>query len=158
MAINTLKGIAKAGAIYQDRTQRVITLQKEGRKVFGYLCIYPITEMLTALDIVPFRLFGDIDEPITKANNFLPTVVCPFLRSFLDLGLKGKYNFLDGMITSHICDVGAGIPAIWNYAVSLCLMLIIWICLILCVQAPRTITVSFWTLFNCHWNNIPGKN
>jgi benzoyl-CoA reductase subunit C len=119
MAIKTLKGIARAGAIYQDRTQRVITLQKEGRKIFGYLCIYPITEMLTALDIVPFRLFGDIDEPITKANNFLPTVVCPFLRSFLDLGLKGKYNFLDGMITSHICDVGAGVPAIWNYAVPL---------------------------------------
>ena len=118
MAIEKLKGLAKAGAIYQDRTQRVKELQQEGRKIFGYLCIYPVTEMLTALDIVPFRLFGDIDEPITKANNYLPTVVCPFLRSFLDLGLKGRYSFLDGIITSHICDVGAGLPAIWNYAVK----------------------------------------
>ena len=118
MAIEKLKGLAKAGAIYQDRTQRIKELQQEGRKIFGYLCIYPVTEMLTALDIVPFRLFGDIEEPITKANNYLPTVVCPFLRSFLDLGLKGRYSFLDGIITSHICDVGAGLPAIWNYAVK----------------------------------------
>jgi benzoyl-CoA reductase subunit C len=113
----TLKGLAKAEAINQDRTQRVLELQRAGKKIFGYLCIYPVLEVLTAFDIVPFRLFGDINEPITKANSYLPTVVCPFMRSFLDLGLKGKYSFLDGLITSHICDVGAGVPAIWNYAI-----------------------------------------
>ena len=118
MDIKTLHGIAKAKEIYSDRTQRVKELQSEGKKIFGYLCIYPIIEMLSALDIVPFRLFGDINEPVTKANNFLPMVVCPFIRSYLDMGLKGKYNFLDGIITSHICDVGAGVPAIWNYAVK----------------------------------------
>jgi benzoyl-CoA reductase subunit C len=117
MATDTLRGLDRARAIYQDRTLRVKELQQQGKKIFGYLCIYPITEMLTALDIFPFRLFGDISEPITKADNFLPSVVCPFLRSFLDLGLKGRYSFLDGIVTSHICDVGAGLPAIWNYAV-----------------------------------------
>ncbi len=117
MTAGTLTGLAKADFIYQDRTQRVLELQHDGKKIFGYLCIYPILEMLTAFDIVPFRLFGDINEPVTKANNYLPTVVCPFLRSYLDLGLKGKYGFLDGIITSHICDVGAGVPAIWNYAI-----------------------------------------
>ncbi len=119
MSTDTLKGLDKARAIYRDRTHRVKELQQEGKKVFGYLCIYPVTEMLTALDIVPFRLFGDINEPLTKANNYLPSVVCPFLRSYLDLGLKGKYNFLDGIITSHICDVGSGVPAIWNYVIQL---------------------------------------
>jgi benzoyl-CoA reductase subunit C len=118
MTTDTLKGMAAAKAIYRDRTRRVKELQKEGKKVFGYLCIYPITEILTAFDIVPFRLFGEIEEPVTRANSFLPGVVCPFLRSYLDLGLKGKYSFLDGIITSHICDVGSGIPAIWNYAVK----------------------------------------
>ena len=117
MAVKTLQGIARAKAIYQDRTERMKELQQEGKKIFGYLCIYPILEILSAFDIVPFRLFGDINEPVTKANNFLPTVVCPFLRSYLDLGLKGRYSFLDGIITSHICDVGAGVPAIWNYAI-----------------------------------------
>jgi benzoyl-CoA reductase subunit C len=118
VAVKTLKGLAKVSIINQDRTQRVLELQQAGKKIFGYLCIYPVLEMLTAFDIVPFRLFGDINEPVTKANNFLPTVVCPFIRSYLDLGLKGRYNFLDGIITSHICDVGAGVPAIWNYAIK----------------------------------------
>jgi benzoyl-CoA reductase subunit C len=113
-----LKGLDKVRAINQDRAGRVKELRSEGKKVFGYLCIYPITEMLTSFDIVPFRLFGDINEPVTKANNYLPSVVCPFLRSYLDQGLKGKYDFLDGVITSHICDVGSGLPAIWNYAVK----------------------------------------
>lgn len=119
MANETLKNMNKVQMLCQDRTYRVRELQQEGKRIFGYLCIYPVIEMLTALDIVPFRLFGDIDEPITKTNNFLPTVVCPFLRSFLDLGLKGKYNFLDGIVTAHNCDVGSGIPEIWNYTIHL---------------------------------------
>lgn len=119
MVTETQKGMNKIQALCEDRTHRVLELQKEGKRVFGYLCIYPVIEMLTALGIVPFRMFGDIDEPITKTNKFLPTVVCPFLRSFLDLGLKGKYNFLDGIVTAHNCDVGSGVPEIWNYNIHL---------------------------------------
>jgi benzoyl-CoA reductase subunit C len=119
MMIENLKGMNKVQKLYQDRTYRAKELRQEGKHVFGYLCLYPVIEMLTALDIVPFRLFGDIDEPITKANNFLPTVVCPFLRSYLDLGLKGKYDFIDGIVTAHNCDVGSGIPEIWNYNIHL---------------------------------------
>jgi len=53
-------------------------------------------------------------EPITKADTYPPTVVCPFLRSLLDLGLKGKYEFLDGVVMAHTCDVGAQVPGLWN--------------------------------------------
>ncbi len=119
MNVTDLKGFAAAKALYSDRTSRVTELKQQGRKIFGYLCLYPVIEMLTACEIVPFRLFGDIDEPITKADKFLPSVVCPFLRSYLDVGLKGRYKFLDGIVTAHICDVGSGIPAIWNYALEM---------------------------------------
>ena len=118
MAAETSKGLAKAREVYQDRPRRVLELRTEGKKIVGYLCIYPVLEMMTALDIVPYRIFGDMREPITKADTYLPTVVCPFLRSCLDLGLKGRYDFLDGIITSHICDVGASIGGLWNYAVQ----------------------------------------
>ncbi len=118
MAAEASKGLAKAREIYQDRSRRVLELRTEGKKIVGYLCIYPVLEMMTALDIVPYRIFGDMREPITKADTYLPTVVCPFLRSCLDLGLKDRYDFLDGIITSHICDVGASIGGLWNYAVQ----------------------------------------
>jgi len=108
------KGLTRAREIYQDRTLRVKELKAEGGSIIGYLCIYPVLEMMTALDLVPYRIFGDMGEPITKADAYLPTVVCPFLRSSLDLELKGKYAFLDGMVMAHICDVGDRVAHIWR--------------------------------------------
>jgi bcr-type benzoyl-CoA reductase subunit C len=118
MVAENAKGLTRVREIYQDRPQRAKELKEEGKKIFGYLCIYPVLEMITALDLVPYRLFGDMREPVTRADAFIPPVVCPFLRSCLDLGLKGKYDFLDGVVTTHICDVGASLHTSWNYAVK----------------------------------------
>ena len=118
MVVEKSKGLTRVREIYRDRPGRIIELKEEGKKIIGYLCIYPVLELMTALDLVPYRIFGDMREPITKADSFLPTVVCPFLRSCLDLGLKGKYDFLDGIVTTHICDVGSNLAGIWNYSVK----------------------------------------
>lgn len=107
-------GLTRAREIYCDRTRRVKELKSEGKKVMGYLCSYPVLEILTAFDLVPYRIFGDMREPITRADACLPTVVCPFLRSCLDLGLKGKYDFLDGVVMAHVCDVGEKMAHIWH--------------------------------------------
>ena len=108
------KGVDRAKEIYQERSQRARELKGEGRAIMGYICIYPPVEMITALGLVPYRILGDMREPITKADAYLPTVVCPFIRSFVDLGLKGKYNFLDGVVGCHVCDVGEKVPHIWQ--------------------------------------------
>ncbi len=112
------KGLAGVIEIYDDRSRRARELRSQGKKVVGYLCIYPVLEMLTALDIVPYRVFGEMREPVTEADAYMPAGNCPFLRSVLDIGLKGKYDLLDGMVTSHICDVGSCMSGIWNYAVK----------------------------------------
>jgi len=114
MAKVASKGLDKVREIYQDRTRRVMELKAAGKKVTGYLCIYPVLEMLTALDIVPYRILGDMREPITKADACLPTIACPFLRSCLDLALKGKYDFLDGVVRAHVCEVGEKSAHIWQ--------------------------------------------
>jgi bcr-type benzoyl-CoA reductase subunit C len=113
------QGLTRVREIYQDRPHRVRELRAEGKKAMGYLCIFPVLEMMTALDLVPYRIFGDMRETITKADTYMPTIVCPFLRSCLDLGLKGKYDFLDGVVMAHICDVGAGLAGIWNMTVKM---------------------------------------
>ncbi|MBI2859874.1 MAG: 2-hydroxyacyl-CoA dehydratase [Chloroflexi bacterium] len=110
----TVTGLARARAIYQDRTRRINELKAGGRKVFGYLDAYPVLEMLTALDIIPYAILGDLDEPITRADTCLPTVVCPFLRSIMDLGLKGRYDFLDGIAMAHSCEVAEKVAHIWR--------------------------------------------
>ena len=107
-------GLNRAREIYQDRTRRAKELRAEGKKVIGYLDIFPVLEMLTALDLLPYRLLGDMSEPVTRADTCLPTVVCPFLRSVMDLGLKGRYDFLDGVVMAHGCEVGEKIAHIWR--------------------------------------------
>ena len=108
------KGLIRVREIYQDRMQRAKGLKAEGKRIMGYFCLYPVLEMMTALDLVPYRIFGSMKEPITRADACLPTVVCPFIRSCLDLGLKGKYDFLDGVVMCHSCEVGEKTAHIWR--------------------------------------------
>ena len=114
MAQAMSKGLTRVREVYNDRSIRAKEVNSEGKKVMGYLCLYPVLEMLTALDIVPYRILGDMREPINKADSYLSTVVCPFLRSCLDLGLKGRYDFLDGVVRAHVCDVGEKSAHIWQ--------------------------------------------
>ncbi len=108
-------GLKRARDIYQKRDSRARELKAEGRTVVGYHDIYPVLEMLTALDVVPYRILGDMSEPITRADTYLPTVVCPFLRSCLDLGLKGKCDFLDGVVMAHTCEIAEKMAHIWRH-------------------------------------------
>jgi len=114
MVTTTTKGLSRAHEIYVDRGNRACELRKAGKKVIGYICLYPPVEIITALGMVPFRVFGDISEPITAADQVSTTVVCPFLRSIIDLGLKGKFNFLDGIVGAHTCDIGMTLVISWR--------------------------------------------
>ena len=110
----TESGLGRAKEIYKDPAKRARELKAEGKKLIGYLDIFPVLEMLTALDFVPYRILGDMDEPITAADSCLPTMVCPFLRSAMGLGLKGKYDFLDGALFAHTCEVAEKMAHIWR--------------------------------------------
>ena len=112
------KGLARAHEIDQNRDKRVKELNAEGKKIFGYICLYPVLEEVTALGIVPYRIFGDMREPITSADSYMSTVVCPFIRSCLDLGLKGRYDFLSGTVFAHACDIATHVIRVWNASVK----------------------------------------
>lgn len=107
-------GLTRADAIYRERSQRVRQLKAQGERILGYICAYPPLEMMTALDIIPYRILGDTAEPITRADACLTTATCPFLRSALDLGLKDRYDFLDGVVMAHSCDTVEKTAHIWR--------------------------------------------
>ena len=108
------KGLSKVSEIYEDRSRRIKELKAEGRKVIGYTCIYVPVEILNALGLIPYRIFGDIKEPITQADRVLPTSFCPFMRNCLDSVYKGKYDFLDGIVGVHSCDPQEKTCHIWK--------------------------------------------
>jgi len=108
------KGLGKAREIYLDSSRRPKELRAAGKKIIGYPCVYVPLEMLTALDLVPYRTCGDIKEPVTEADRVLPHSFCPIMRNCLDCALKNKNNFLDGMVTIHSSDPQEKTARIWE--------------------------------------------
>lgn len=115
MAVTQKQGIARAQDLVEDFGGRARQLKAEGRQVVGYLCCYPPVEFLTALDLVPFRIQGSTRVPISEADAYLETIMCPFIRSCFDRALRGDYAFLDGLVVPHSCDTVQRIYDIWRF-------------------------------------------
>jgi len=112
------QGLSKAQEIYLNRSQRAKELKTAGKKIIGYPCAYVPLEMLTALDLIPYRIYGSIKEPITEADRALPTSFCPFIRSCIDRSLKSKDEFVDGLVTAHSCDPQHRTAHVWESCVK----------------------------------------
>jgi benzoyl-CoA reductase subunit C len=108
------EGLSRAREIYLNHSQRARELKATGKKIIGYPCVYVPLEMLAALDIVPYETCGDMREPVTEADRALPHSFCPVMRSYLDCALKGKNDFLDGMVTAHSCDPQEKTARVWE--------------------------------------------
>lgn len=100
---------------YKDYGRRAKELQKGGKTIIGYVCSFVPLEFITASGGVPFRVRGNIHEPITKGDTLLETIVCPYYRSCFDLSVKEKYDFLSGMVIPHGCDSMVRSFSAWSY-------------------------------------------
>jgi lipopolysaccharide/colanic/teichoic acid biosynthesis glycosyltransferase len=111
---------AKVESQYVDYGKRARELKNQGQKVIGYICSFVPLEIITAAGCVPFRVRGDILEPITKGDTLMETIVCPFIRSCFDLSVKGKYDFLSGMVkintiySSPLIKISNGLMPAWQ--------------------------------------------
>ena len=104
---------------YTDYGSRARELKAAGRKVIGYLSALGPVEVLTAAGVVPIRLKGSVSDPITKADAYMETIVCPFIRNVFDSALKGRFNYLDGMVMPHQCDSTDKTNNGWRYGLGL---------------------------------------
>ena len=103
---------------YQDYGLRARDLKGEGKRFIGYLCSFVPLEIIHAAGFIPFRLRGDVHEPITKADIQLETIACPFMRSCFDLSLKGTYDFCEGLVIPHACDSMTRTYSVWKYSLG----------------------------------------
>lgn len=103
-----------AREVYRDRSRRARQLKAEGRRVIGYPCVYVPVELLTAFDLVPYRVYGNIREPVTEADRALPTSFCSIMRGCFDCALKGTDDLLDGVVVAHSCDPQEKTARLWE--------------------------------------------
>jgi bcr-type benzoyl-CoA reductase subunit C len=119
VAVGTGGGLDASREACQHYGQRARELHAAGRRIIGYLCAYVPLEIITAAGLVPFRIKGDAKEPINAADALMENIVCGRVRSCFDLSLKGRYEFLDGLVIPHACDSIARTYAIWQHTLKL---------------------------------------
>jgi len=88
---------------YENRHEYARKWKKEtGGKVVGYFCTYVPEEILYAAGILPVRILGS-HEPQDVTEPHIFGMFCPFCRDCLAQGLKGKYDYLDGIMIAQSC-------------------------------------------------------
>lgn len=112
-------GLELGDKYYQEYGSRARELKKGGTKIIGYLCAFTPVEIIAAAGFVPFRIKGDVNEPITRADTEMETIVCPLVRSCFDMALKGNYEFMDGIVIPHACDSISRTYDVWKYTLNL---------------------------------------
>jgi len=105
---------AELERLYTERGKHARALHDEGKKVIGYFCCYVPEEIITAFDMVPYRIQGSQSIPIDEADAYIEPTACPFARSCFNLALKGEYDFLDGFVAPHSCDTVERLYHIWR--------------------------------------------
>ncbi|MDY6911194.1 MAG: 2-hydroxyacyl-CoA dehydratase family protein [Chloroflexota bacterium] len=113
-----MSGLARVEEIYNNRSVVAEELQSKGNKIFGYFCCYTPVEILTAASVVPFRIMGNVRQPITEADSYLEVIACPYTRSCLNLAVRGEYDFLEGFILPHACDNIVKLYDIWRHNIK----------------------------------------
>lgn len=99
------------------KTEQILEHKRQGKKVFGWLCTYIPEEIIHAAGILPIRITGYSQETeLDDGNAYLYINNCSFSRSCLQLGLKGGYDYLDGVVGGSTCDGSRRLFDLWrNY-------------------------------------------
>jgi bzd-type benzoyl-CoA reductase N subunit len=88
--------------------------ERTGGRVFGYFCTYFPEELLHAAGILPMRVLG-VKENVSLADSHIQAFICSLVRTSFDAALKGKFNFLDGVVFPHSCDSIQNLADIWRH-------------------------------------------
>ncbi len=88
---------------------------RTGGVVVGYLPTYVPREVIHAAGAMAVGLFGGGDKlEIIKGDAFYQSYICHLPRSMLELGLSGRLDFLDLLLSPSLCDVIRNLSGVWQ--------------------------------------------
>jgi len=100
-------------------TAQILELKRQGKKVFGWLCTYVPEEIIHAAGALPVRITGYSQEmELEDGNAYLYINNCSFSRSCLQMGLRGEYDYLDGVVGGSTCDGARRLFDLWHYYIK----------------------------------------
>lgn len=77
-------------------------LSKNDGEVIGCFCSYAPEEIMYAAGHLPVRMLGS-HEPQDVTEPHIFGMYCPFSRDVLAQGLKGRYNYMKGIMLAQSC-------------------------------------------------------
>lgn len=96
-------------------TEELLQHKARGGAVFGWLCTYVPEELLHAAGVLPVRVTGyDQETDLDDGNAYLYINTCSFARSCLQMGLRGRYKLLDGLVAGSTCDGARRLFDVWQ--------------------------------------------
>ncbi len=88
---------------------------RTGGTVVGYLPTYVPLEVIHAAGALAVGNYGGGDKmEIIKGDAFYQSYICHLPRSTLELGLSGRLDFLDVLLSPSLCDVVRNLSGVWQ--------------------------------------------
>ncbi len=113
--MSELKGLQKAKNIVQNKQKKAQELKDQGNSLIGYICCFAPPEIIYAAGAIPYRITGKPSENVSEVDAYLEPYGCPYVRNCFGQYLKGRLDFLDGLVIPHSCDMVQRLYGIWTY-------------------------------------------
>jgi benzoyl-CoA reductase subunit C len=105
--------VEKFRELFETRDAVAAEWKKTRRKVVGCVSTYTPEEVIYAAEALPVVVLGKA-ESFSKADAYLPSFACSFMRGFLEVLLEGRYDYLDLITLPFLCDSMRGFYGIWK--------------------------------------------
>lgn len=99
---------------FNTRYARAEDYKKRNQRIIGWVCTYVPEEIIYASNSFPFRVLGGNDPETPRANAYLYSNNCSFVRSCFEERLRGNLEFLDGFIGINTCDHMRRLYDVWE--------------------------------------------
>jgi bzd-type benzoyl-CoA reductase N subunit len=117
----TLSALDRFRDVNRDfpKTAAILELKRQGKKVFGWLCTYVPEEIIHAAGVLPVRVTGYSREmELEDGSAYMYVNNCSFSRSCLQMGLRGEYDYLDGVVAGSTCDGARRLFDLWVHYIG----------------------------------------
>jgi benzoyl-CoA reductase subunit C len=111
--------LARADYHYRFYGQRARELSEAGTGAIGYLCALTPVELIHAAGLIPLRIKGFPEDPVTEADAQMETIICSVVRAWYDGMRKGRFDFIRGLVIPHACDSMVRTYDIWANTLEL---------------------------------------
>lgn len=95
------------------------SMKATGKKAFGCFPIYVPEEIIYASGMLPVGVWGG-QTTFSNVDKYIQSFCCSIMKATMELGMKGEYDFLEGMAVPTYCDTMKAILANWPMAVPTC--------------------------------------